>query len=297
MSNLSNFEFDYISDVHTDFWVKPVNPLEPGFINKIEDFIKNILKPKTSNVLIMAGDQGHYFSQDSQLLISLLEYYKHIVLVPGNHDMYLLSNKARKKYKLDSQNRIEEMKLFCSQHKGLHYLDGDSVTIDGITIAGLGMWHDDSYGLKLGYHIEDIHQEWKNRMNDANHIYQNGKDNYKISMGYGAYRKVSSFDPVMYFQVQRKILDNIKTAHIMVTHYGPRVPDAIPDEYNNLVASFFFFDGLNDIERIKPKYWVHGHSHKVYDEMYDMTNIICNPLGYPDENTYVEIQTRSIKCT
>lgn len=293
--DFGSLEFDYISDVHLDFWVKEVNPLAPDFINKIEDFIKTILKPKTKKILILAGDQGHYFSQDSQLLISLKKYYEHILIVPGNHDMYLLSNKAKKKYKLNSLNRINEMKEFCKQHEGLHYLDGDSITLYGFTFAGLGMWHDYSYGvLNYGYNFAMMHQEWQDKMNDSNYIFSNGEDNYRIPLAYSGYRKVSSFDPLLHFKSEKEKLDKIESAHVIITHYGPKVHEELPEKFKNITTSFYYFDGIQDIKRISPKYWIHGHTHGKVEEEYEATMIMCNPLGYPDENTYNEIQTLGV---
>ena len=287
-------DFDFISDVHLDFWVDELNPQKEKFKKEIAKFIKEILKPKTSNILILAGDQGHYFNQDSELLIQLLKYYKHIVLVAGNHDMYLLGNRQKKKYQFESENRLLEMRRFCSEHDGLHYLNGNTIVIDGIRISGTGMWHDESYGESIGVTAGEIRENWKNIMNDANLIYSDGKDTYTIPLAYSGHVKVPSFDPVAHFKKEQLKLKDIHDSHIIVTHYGPKVPMNLPDEYKTYITSYFYFDGQSDIERISPKYWVHGHTHSEIDEVYNDTNIICNPLGYPSENTHNEIQTRSV---
>ncbi len=287
-------EFDFISDIHLDFWVNELNPQKPKFKKEIKKFIEEVLKPKTNNILILGGDQGHYFNQDSEILIQLLTYYKHIIIVAGNHDMYLLGNSQKKRYLLNSENRLLEMRRFCSEHEGLHYLNGKVIVIDGIRIGGVGMWHDDSYGLSLGEPLGKIHDSWKTIMNDSNKIYSNGKDIYNMSLPYTGYVKMPSFDPVKYFNQEYEKLRKIESVHIMVTHYGPKIPKNLPDEYKNIVTSFFYFDGLTEIERIKPKFWIHGHTHSEIDEIYKGSNIICNPLGYPSENTYNEIQTRSV---
>jgi Icc-related predicted phosphoesterase len=284
------YPVDYISDLHMDFWVKEINTQSPKFTKQLDEFIK-IIKPRTNKILILAGDQGHYFSQDSALLTKLLEYYQHICLVPGNHDMYLLSKSAKAKYQNNSINRILEMKMFCRDNPRLHYLDGNIVCIDGVTIGGIGMYHDYSYGQdNFNKSDDDIYEHWLKTMNDANHIYM-GSDNYNIPLAYGAYHKVASFKTQEFFASQLERLQRIDNCQIMVTHYGPRVPDCLPDAYKVLTTAFYYFNGEEEIRRINPKYWIHGHTHMEIDETFEDTHILCNPLGYPSENSYREIRT------
>jgi len=285
---------DYISDVHLDFWIREMNPQSPKFERQIKRFIKEVLKPKTSNILILAGDQGHYFNQDKGFLLELKKHYNHILIVPGNHDMYLLGNRQRYRYQNNSNNRILEMKQLCRDIEGLHFLDGKVIVINGISFGGLGMWHDESYGKSLGYDSDTIYMEWKNIMNDAVNIMVDGKENYSIPTAYGGSINHTHFDYRILFKKYRDKLDKMEPCDIMISHYGPRVPDALPEDYKDISTSFYYFDGLKDIERLAPKYWIHGHTHGRYNEVYKDTNIICNPLGYPDENTYNEILTLEI---
>ena len=284
------YPIDYISDLHLDFWVKEINTQAPKFSRQLDDFIQ-MIKPKTGKILILAGDQGHYFSQDSALLTELLKHYEHICMVPGNHDMYLLSKSAKVKYQNNSINRILEMKMFCRDNPRLHYLDGNSVCIDGITIGGIGMWHDYSYGEEeFGASSETIYEHWLKVMNDSNHIYM-GSDNYNIPLAYGAYHKVASFASQEFFEAQMLKLKKLDHCQIVVTHFGPKIPVELPEEYKVLSTTFYYFQGEEQIKRISPKYWVHGHTHTEIDEVFEGTNILCNPLGYPKENTYGEIKT------
>ena len=286
-------QFDYVSDLHLEFWCKDVDPNNHKTLNQIQNFIINILKPKTDNILIIAGDLGHYPSQIKMLLLELKKFYKHILIVNGNHDMYLISNRLVSRYKSQSYNRILEMKEFCKDNEGLYYLDGDVVEIEGITFGGVGMWHDNSYANVLGLHPDDVMTEWSKNMNDSKEIYFG--HNYKQSYAYGYSVYIPSFKPLKWFESEKKKLDKIKNCKVLISHVGPIVPDNIPEKYkNDVYMCFYYFDGKKDIDRIKPKIWIHGHSHGYYEHEYNDCKIYCNTIGYPSDNLYNEIKTLEI---
>lgn len=282
---------DFISDIHADFWIKELNPQSPKFKKQLEHFITEVLVPKGSEILILAGDQGHYYQQDIEVLKALKEYYKHICIVPGNHDLYLLSKSSQDKYFKNSRNRVREMKAFCQTIEGLHYLDGEVVNCDGIDIGGVGMWFDYSFARdRLELSDSTIRAAWEKDMNDSRYIF-GGSDNYIVPTAYGGSFKVSSFNDRDYLMMNLRKLKQIKSCDIMVSHYSPKVREDFPEKWNNVFATFYHFDGKSEIDRIKPKFWVHGHIHAQVDEMYNDTRILCNPLGYPKENSYTEIKT------
>ena len=291
--NFNKFHFDYISDLHLEFWCKDVNIQSPKLKKQIETFINDVLKPKTKNVLVIAGDLGHYPNQVKYLLSELKKIYKHIIFVSGNHDMYLISNRLASKYNNNSYNRILEMKQFCRDNENIHYLDGNIINIDGINFGGTGMWHDNSYVDVLEIHRDEIHSYWQKNMTDAKDIYFG--HNYKQYGAYGHVVNVSSFDPMRWFAREQKRLDQIEACDVLITHYGPIVPETIPDKYkDDPYTCFYYFDGKKDIDRIKPKIWVHGHSHGYYEHEYNDCRIYCNTIGYPSENSYNEIKTLEI---
>ena len=286
---------DYISDLHIDFWVKEKNPGQKmdAQLLKYIDMIK--LNPG-NDVLIIAGDLGHYFAQDSSFLLMCKLLYKYVLLVPGNHDRYLVSNAQQKKYMYSSKNRILEMKRFCAENN-IIYLDGQVVVLDGYRFAGTGMsWDKSFYESKKGQSSDTVVGEhFKNTMNDAKLIFE-GSDNYYVHTAYGGKFLQSSFNPSELFQKEKEKLEQIRdydNVDVMVTHYTPTNPYVYsPSEYSeDLSSTFYMFNGEKDIERISPKYWVFGHMHNHYDFNHKGTNFLCNPLGYPGENTYTVVKT------
>lgn len=201
------------------------------------------------------------------------EFYQHIVLVAGNHDYYLLRPKD---YSFDSQTRINLMKDFCRDNE-INYLDGNTVAIGSLTFGGCCMSWDSSYARSLKPSItdDDILILWKESMNDHRNIYQN--------MGH--------MNPFHFFDREMNKLKSITDVDIMVTHYGPKVPYCLQEKHKNLISTFYFFDGYDEIRRLSPKVWIHGHTHdKVNEKVYEC-DILCNPLGYPNEKTRAVIET------
>lgn len=278
-------KIDYISDLHIDFYIKETSNIEK-LNSLIESLISKILNNDLTNrdILIIAGDLGHYFSMDSRFLIRMKEIYNEVILVGGNHDLYLVSNNQQSKYQYDSFNRQREMKYFCKS-KEIHYLDGNTVNIRGINFSGLAMSWDMEYARSLfdDISVGEVMGHWENVMNDANLIFQDGKRNMKIPVAYGGYYKEVSFKPLDYFMTQYEKLSNIMDTDVMITHYGPKIPDCLPDYYKNITSTFYFFDGLSIIDKLKPKYWVYGHTHRIINETYNGCNLLCNPFGYPNE--------------
>jgi len=293
--NMKELRIDYISDLHLDFWMKDVNPQSPKFQKQLNEFVE-MIQPKKGRVLILAGDQGHYFSQDSALLLELKKYYENILIVPGNHDRYLISSNQEKKYNWNSNKRILEMKRFCYKTDGLYFMDGDVIIIDGFKIGGLGMWHDWSYGKELGYSEREMEEIWKHTMNDANLIFQDSKKNYNISFGYGGKEKIVHFKPMDLYKKYREKLDEMEPVDLMFSHYGPIIPDDISEDYKeDEKTTFYYFNGASDIFRLKPQYWIHGHTHIKYESNRSGTKVITNPLGYPSENKYTTIRSIYLK--
>jgi len=282
----------FTSDTHIDFWVDRLNPQHKNFDKQVEKYIKNILQPENADVLIIAGDLGHYFQQDTAVLKKLKQFYKHILLVVGNHDMYLVSKKQQSKYLYDSYNRVLEMKKFCRENDGFHLMDGDTIVIDGYKFGGTGMSWD-------GTHLEVLTGEnpsegtlkelFYDTMNDANLIFGGG-ENYDYPTAYGGRHRIRTFDPFSYFKSQYEKLQEIESGlDVMITHYAPLLPTETK-YFDKKSTAFYYFDGRKDIKRIKPKYWFFGHMHDKFDFMYDETHFLCNPIAYPGENSYSKIE-------
>ena len=190
-------KIDYISDLHLDHWVNKLNDSPKGR-NKIVDFVAN-LYPQDGDILIIAGDLGHYNSQVKTMLEIFKGLYKEVFVVSGNHDMYLVSSGQESKYNYNSLERLSELEENCKE-LGIHYLDGQVVEIDGIKIGGTGMWYD----LPTDSDIID----WTNVMNDSRLIL-NGYNRVHQAYSYGTTERKVTFDTQKFFANEKEKLEKM----------------------------------------------------------------------------------------
>ncbi|WCN39507.1 metallophosphoesterase [Aneurinibacillus uraniidurans] len=269
-----NRRFDLASDLHVDFWVKfDSNPIKMK--QKTDGFIDSIIHPDHSMILVIAGDMGHYNRQNELMLNSFKRYYEYILIVRGNHDLYLVSGQQEKKYGRNSSKRWNEMKEIAGQIEGVYILEGDVITLKGITFGGTGMWYDFSYGM-LGHDKteEELVRLWKKEMNDA-----------------GLIRGLPDF-----IEESAKLSNIINDSEVIITHVGGDWSMLSPNSkyVQGLTPSFYFFDGSKWMDQLQGKVWCFGHIHDHFDYIKNGCRFVNNAIGYPRDNPDVKIKTISI---
>jgi len=287
-------KIDFISDIHADFWIKEKDISKLKFGIQLQDFIKNVLMPadkdyELGEVLIIAGDLGHYNKQTKALLKELKKIYDNILVVFGNHDLYLVSNGQISKYDSKSENRLVELKEICEE-LGVHYLDGDVVEINGVKFGGTGSW----YNLEVSSDIE----RWKKVMNDSRKIYSGF-----APKPYGNYYNGTLYDqPSLNWKTQdfwhkekAKLLEVAKEkCDVFITHIAlnePTKEEGMHDEYLNDPNNVFYYtDNIELLKMSECKIHIHGHTHQELDYIKEGIRILCNPLGYPSDETYTIIK-------
>jgi len=87
---------DILSDLHLDFYFKPHLTTAENVASFFELIFTDHKTRKIGDVLIIAGDIGHYNKQNIEVLKTLQkEFYKHIICVLGNHDYYLIGSESK----------------------------------------------------------------------------------------------------------------------------------------------------------------------------------------------------------
>lgn len=272
---------DYISDVHLDFHFPRIDT-SPKNERLLDKFLDNI-NIKGGDCIIVAGDVGHYNSQNIWFLKKLKSLYKEVIVVAGNHDLYLVSNNTAKKYKYSSFNRLNEFIKLCSDND-IHYLDGKTVEVDGVVFGGIIGWWDESYleTITNGNYNNDDLFKYYSYINDSRFIMNSRGKDFKIIDN--TFIEITKFDPKEMFNKQINKLKSIENADVMISHFSPVVPPNMNDRYvDDPVSTFYYFNGCEEVERINPKYWVFGHTHDNYDYKYHNTNFLANAIGYPNE--------------
>lgn len=125
-------DFNYTSDIHLDFWILRFS-LEEAF----NIFMTDV---KKSDVLIVAGDLTNDNDSSIYLLNFLLNKWKFVILVSGNHDYYELGT-ANKIF--SEQRRFQKIKEHFKHNENLIILDRDiAVFNNNLKIAGCNLWYD-----------------------------------------------------------------------------------------------------------------------------------------------------------
>jgi len=256
----------YTSDIHLDFWVNPKEN-DAKQHKLLYCFIDDILNLPRADILIIAGDIGHYNRQNLMLIKILRDYYQYIVLTWGNHDLYLVSKQQEKKY-TTSKHRLESFKKVCEELDGVFFLDGNVVEIEGVSFWGSGLW----------YPVEDL-VHWRATMTDATSIIT-PKTTHIDFDSYGKYVRYR-FDPYIFYEQEMQKLKLAPKVDIVVTHVSPFLPFRI----KNKSDLYYRFNGKAHIARIAPKFWIFGHDHQCYDFSVGTTRLISCPLGYPDKKS------------
>ena len=261
----------YVSDTHIDYYIRDSTDDVPAFI-------VSTLNPVGGDVLIVAGDISHYNEQTKKFLKTMTAFYNHILYTIGNHDLYLINKKEKKKYNRNSFLRIAELEEWTENEPNIYFLNGNSITIDGITFGGLPNWYDcPSQG--------DI-QNWNKMMNDSNLIYE-GHDHYTINLGYGYKEKVSTFNTQAFRKKQEEKFNNLENIDILVTHICPSI---IPEDMkfqgahaSEDAAMFYMTDDFEKVKKTGAKYVIYGHDHTNGEWEQDGIKFLSNSIGYPAE--------------
>lgn len=261
-----------LSDLHLDMHFKSYRQTT----GEIKFFFDPIFMPggiKPADVLVIAGDLGHYNSHNLWIIEFLKEhYFKHIVCVLGNHDYYLLNRLQQLDYDTNSFKRVEEMREQLNAIEGIHCLNGNVVEIEGVCFGGCDSWYDGQYGMWL-YDQKGTKGDWMQRlwtmsMNDARLIYG-----------------IKRFDEI--WEIEKPKIEAVYQAcDVMITHVSPSIdPEHIDKRYrNDKETGFFSFDGEKYVKNTSAKVWIYGHTHTPNDFEWHGVRLICNQLGYPGEN-------------
>ena len=264
---------DILSDLHLDFYFKPHLTTSENIASLFGDIFTDNNTRKVGDVLIIAGDIGHYNEQNIEVLKIFQEkFYKHIICVLGNHDYYLIDSEAKYTFENDSFKRVKDMRSLINQEKNMYCLDGEVIEIEGIKFGGADSWYDGSYVKKYYTNLDNNHINllWNGNINDSRLI-----------------KGISRFDDITKLEIQKleKIYQN---CDVMITHVNPSIDEEhINEKYRNSpINTFFTFDGSKFYKNGSMKYWVFGHTHDAIEYEIEDIKFLCNPLGYPNESQY-----------
>lgn len=269
-----------LSDLHFDSHL-------PSF-GVTETMVRRLFDPifKTpADVLVIAGDLGHYNNQTFTIVKMLREiYFKHIVCVLGNHDYYLVNRMLIDDYDNNSFKRVEAMRNLLNSIDGVYCLDGNIVEIEGIRFGGCDSWYDGQYWLvnlnphyvKAMFHVRE---QWRFTMND-----------------YPCIKGIKQFDDL--WEIEKPKIEAVyKKCDVMITHVMPSInPEHVDRHYqSDKGTAYFCFDGEKYLKETTAHTWIYGHSHTNQEVDVHGVRMIANQMGYRGEARQSPIEEKVIE--
>jgi Icc-related predicted phosphoesterase len=200
--------------------------------------------------------------------------FPHVIYVMGNHEHY--------HGKFDHSADIIRQTLGYLNISNLHLLDNDTKDIDGVRFVGGTMWTDCNKGDPITlYHLEQC-------MNDFRVIRIAGENFRKFlpKRTVDEHRKTKSYIKLM---VESTPTD---MPVVVCTHHAPSFLSVHEMYKHDHLMNGGYASDLSDLmlDQPKIKLWTHGHMHQCFDYKVGDVRVVCNPRGYPGENSSFDQQ-------
>jgi predicted phosphodiesterase len=222
------------------------------------------------DVLILAGDilnakhlktNGYLKSVYQRFLEDCSKNYDKILYILGNHEPWGYNYEG-------SYRTIRE-----ALPDNFHLLENEFIKIGGWNFWGATFWTN----FRNANVIEMMEAECL--MND-----------YKTIRIGSNFRKLRAQDTLNIHNKSRdsllNFLEDTKENVFIITHHAPSY-QSVADEFKTAPCNSAYcsdYDGLI-LNNPQIKYFVHGHTHHPFDYMIGDCRVICNPVGYPKQQT------------
>lgn len=223
----------------------------------------------SGEILILAGDIlcAKYLKKNGALKAAFENFlndcswnYKHILYIKGNHEYY--------------SSHWESTNKTIKEHlpKNFHLLDNDTFTYKGYHFIGMTLW-------------TDFRNENALEMMEAECL----MNDYKTIRIGSNYRKLRATDTLGFHKESKayllKQLETLKENVFVISHHAPSYQSVAPEFKNS--ANGAYVSDLDDLilAHSQIKYFVHGHTHTFFDYHIGQCRVICNPVGYPGQDT------------
>lgn len=187
-----------------------------------------------------------------------------IIYVPGNHEFYGTCMMTLRQTLCDE-----------AQALGIHLLDNDTVTVDGVRFLGTTLWSDFAlYDDRPGHDAEATDHKARLRMPDFQIIEQPPGEVFTPQASQALHRQALDW-------LEAELGRPHAGPSVVVSHHAP-LAKCVPPHYRGDALSPAF---ASDLERLMGPMalWVHGHVHDPVDLDCKGTRVVANPGGYPGE--------------
>lgn len=224
----------------------------------------------TGDILVLAGDimcakhfktNGYIHSNYEWFLNECSQNYSHVLYVLGNHEFYGYNYEG-------TFNKIRK-----NLPNNFYLLNDESITINEWNFIGFTLW-------------ADFRNENPLEMMEA-HSYMNDYKSIRIGSNY---RKLNPNDTLAFHNASKNYLlsqlKNFNENVFVISHHAPSY-QSIANEFKTSFHNGAYCSDLDSLilEHPQIKYWVHGHTHTTFDYNIGDCRVLCNPGGYPGQDT------------
>lgn len=215
-----------------------------------------------ADILVCAGDIGSPFTRNYVFFLEkMVQKYKYVILVPGNHEYYQHSQALNRTYPRTISEVEQRLEKLCAE-LGVIYLQKRSVKIEGILFMGCTLWGDPT---------SSGGEEWWNERYDAKHIADfKNMDNYLM-----LHQEHKDW-------LEKELSKTNKNKTVVVTHHLPSY-GLIETKFKGSSKNGYYTSHSDELVE-KADLWLAGHTHCFIDKKIKGTRCICNPVGYPWED-------------
>lgn len=220
------------------------------------------------DILILAGDVTHKPPLLAWCLNTLSARFRHVLFVPGNHDLWVLGDDDDSKTSLQKFREVAATAQACG-------VSMQPLRSGGLLIAPLLGWYDYSFG-------------------------EPGEELRRLWMDYRACRWPDGYTPAeiaAYFaRLNGGIARGDATTAISFSHFLPRldlIPSFVPRKHRILDPVLGSELLEQQLRRLSPQIHIYGHSHISRSVRIDGVEYINNAFGYPQEDV---ISSRRLRC-
>jgi predicted phosphodiesterase len=215
-----------------------------------KDFVAGAQRPSDFDVLVVAGDVVDGDVVRGIETTAAMAGDRPAIYVAGNHCYWGYSFQD-----------VRERGMEAGARTGLHFLQNSTVDIDGVIFFGATLWEPMLRDPRAPRPNLSAIMSGKER-DPAPHsalpvnepIFVQGPDVMD--------RRAKIRDIQREFEISRVAMKQA-SANVVVTHYPPT---------------------YELLQEINAPMWIHGHEHRVRDELVSGTRILANAIGMPSEN-------------
>jgi len=222
---------------------------------------------ENADVLILAGDicTAKHLVKYLDFFKDCAEQFKHVVYIAGNHEHY--------NYMFN--DTLKDLKEGLAVWENIHVLDNETFEYDGKVFIGTTLWTDMNKG------CAHTMLQAEAFMPDFRIVKYNDSVNYtKLTPLQSTKEHDKS---VKYVQ---HVIENSKDKDvIVVSHHAPSKKSIHRRYAHETLMNGAFHSELDYMMELADniKLWIHGHMHDEFNYNIGITNVVCNPRGYPKE--------------